>query len=135
MKKGDFKTHTKIKKGDFVLTGVALLAAGFLFAWQSFGKSRSGGLVEIMLDGEVTGVYSIHEDREVTITGRQGYNVLQIQDGVAKMIHADCPDQYCVKHEYIKDASETIVCLPHKLVVQVVAGTKDEEGGTDVIIP
>jgi len=36
------------------------------------------------------------------------------------VIEADCPDKICVKHTNIKNAGETIICLPHKLVIEIV---------------
>ena len=35
------------------------------------------------------------------------------------MKEADCPDKYCVKQGKIKNVGETIVCLPHKVVVEI----------------
>ena len=39
----------------------------------------------------------------------------------------DCPDKICVNHAAISKKGETIVCLPHKVVVEVV----DENGTQD----
>ena len=35
------------------------------------------------------------------------------------MIEADCPDRLCVKQKAICKNGETIVCLPHKVVVEI----------------
>ena len=43
------------------------------------------------------------------------------------MKEADCPDKYCVKQGKIKNVGETIVCLPHKVVVEIEKTSK----GTD----
>ena len=39
----------------------------------------------------------------------------------------NCPDKICVNHAAISKKGETIVCLPHKVVVEVV----DENGTQD----
>ena len=49
------------------------------------------------------------------------------KDGKASMAKADCPDKICVNHAAISKKGETIVCLPHKVVVEVV----DENGIQD----
>ena len=38
------------------------------------------------------------------------------------MLEADCPDQYCVEHAAIDKVNETIVCLPHKVVLEITEG-------------
>ena len=42
----------------------------------------------IKVNGEIEGTYSLSEDREIKIN--DGSNVLQIKNGKAKMIEADC---------------------------------------------
>ena len=43
------------------------------------------------------------------------------------MKEADCPDQICRKHKAIDKSGETIVCLPHKVVIEVEADTREQE--------
>ena len=47
------------------------------------------------------------------------YNRVRIEDGKAYMEEADCPDGYCEEQGKINNRSQTIVCLPHKLVVEI----------------
>ena len=47
------------------------------------------------------------------------YNRIRIQDGAAYMEEANCPDGYCEEQGKINGRTQTIVCLPHKLVVEV----------------
>lgn len=51
--------------------------------------------------------------------GESFRNLLVIKDGKASMKEADCPDKICVAHKPICKKGETIVCLPHKVVVEV----------------
>jgi hypothetical protein len=37
---------------------------------------------------------------------------------------ADCPDKLCVSHREIFREGESIVCLPHRVVVTVTKGGK-----------
>ena len=59
-----------------------------------------------------------------------GCNVIVIRDNVCKVTEADCPDGICVRHGGISHKGEAIICLPHRLVVEI-AG--DAEGGADAI--
>jgi hypothetical protein len=49
---------------------------------------------------------------------------LVIKDGKAFIQNADCPDKICAEHKPISKTGETIVCLPHKLVIEI---TENEE--------
>ena len=53
------------------------------------------------------------------------YNKID-KEGKAYMSGADCPDKLCVKQKAISKKGESIVCLPHKLVVQVTDGSAAE---------
>lgn len=48
------------------------------------------------------------------------YNLLCISDGKIRMESADCKDQICVHHKPISGIHESIICLPHKLVIEIV---------------
>ena len=41
------------------------------------------------------------------------------KDGSVTVQDADCPDKICEKHRAINRTGETIICLPHKLVVEI----------------
>lgn len=54
------------------------------------------------------------------------FNLLAVSDACVRMEAADCRDQICVHHIPIAGGGESIICLPHKLVVEIV-GEKDVE--------
>lgn len=54
------------------------------------------------------------------------YNVIQYQDGEVQMIESSCPDQICVHHSAVSATGENIICLPHKIVIEVI-GDKEHE--------
>lgn len=82
-------------------------------------KKNDGKTVRIQIDGEEYSVYSLFEDKEIIIEEKRGKNIVKIEAGKVSMIYADCPDQYCVHHAPIHDSYEPIVCLPHRLVVEI----------------
>ena len=53
-------------------------------------------------------------------------NLLVIKDGKADVTEADCPDKLCVHQKAISKTNETIVCLPNKVVVQVIGAGESE---------
>ena len=47
------------------------------------------------------------------------YNLFSVRDGKVTMEAADCRDQICVNHKPIMSERESIICLPHKLVIEI----------------
>ena len=54
--------------------------------------------------------------------------------GTYSLDKTDCPDKICVNHAAISKKGETIVCLPHKVVVEVVDGNGIQDGNQIDII-
>ncbi|MBR5047789.1 MAG: NusG domain II-containing protein, partial [Eubacterium sp.] len=84
-------------------------------------------------DDKVHGTYPLEEDQTISIRGEDFVSILVIRDGMADMTEADCPDQICVRHSSIHFRGETIICLPHKVVVEVVSEGEGSTGGIDSI--
>lgn len=110
-----------------VLAGasVLLLLAMLLFR-------QSGSRVVIYRDGQRAESFLLSEDRTFEIVSTNGTNLLTVKDGEAYLTNADCPDRLCVNMGKIRYDGQTIVCLPHKVVVAVEGGEKEslpESGG------
>ena len=133
---------TRFRRNDLILAGAILLISVILWCCVSiFGKT--GRVITIRVDGQLYGTYQLDEDKKIVIephstkrrdtkTGRKNplwRNVLKIQSGQASMIEADCPDLICVHHRPISRQGESIVCLPHKVVVEV-TGEKSAQSTT-----
>ena len=69
---------------------------------------------------------TLEEAREQICYGLAHCHILKISDGKAKMLTADCPDQLCVHQQAISKESQTIVCLPNKVVAEVTGNTKKD---------
>lgn len=116
-----------MRKNDILLAGAILIIAVFgLLFYMRLGK-QAAATITVTVNGEVYGTYSLEHDQKISI-GKT--NQLLIKDGKADMIEADCPDQICVKHKTISKNKESIVCLPNKVIVEVVGG---EEAGLDAV--
>ena len=119
-------------KKDLIL--LIVIAAAVLAVWCLYHirVQTAGGQVEITVDGETYGIYSLDEDQEISIEiDGEVRNTLVIRDHEADMTDADCPDQLCVDMKAISAEGETIVCLPHKVVAEVISS--DEESEFDTI--
>ena len=108
-----------MKKNDFLLLLAIMIFKGVVWMLYAIYGVQGSGIVKVTVNGKVFGTYSLYEEREVNIYGG---NVLRIHDGMADMIDADCPDRICVDHSCISKSQETIVCLPNKVIVEIVGG-------------
>lgn len=107
-----------MKKSDVRLIFILFAAAivGFLVIYFLF--SKNGNEIRITVDGELYGIYSLDEDQTIPINDT---NILTIDGGEAYMSEANCPDGICVKHDPIHKIGESIVCLPNKVIVEVIS--------------
>lgn len=114
------KTNRHLR-GDLLLVAVlavlVLLGALYLFVLRG-----GGNVVTVTVDGKVHGEYSLLQDRvEEIYTDDGGHNRLVISGGKAFVETATCPDKICVGHRPIFRDGESIICLPNRVVITVVA--------------
>ena len=145
--------HT-IKRADIVLIIICLLAAALLEVFFVVHRT-AGGEVRILYDGGELKEISLYSTRTDSgsrigswyylVTYRNdmvevedfesrpelpegiSYNLISVTDGTVVMEAADCKDQICVHHKPITSRGESIICLPHRLVIEVV-GDDDTAG-------
>ncbi len=116
-----------LKKGDsIVLLAVAAVALLLLLCGRFLYPSVINGAAEITVDGELYGSYPLKDGVELIIETPGGNNTVMIENGVICVKNADCPDHLCVKQGGINRRGETIVCLPHKLVITVKDAASDD---------
>lgn len=116
-----------MKKGDILLVCAVLILAAAGLIYMNLGGKKSGGTLTVTVAGEIYDTYDLAENQEISLDMDGGHNQFQIKDGVVSMMEADCPDQYCVKHAPIYKVNETIVCLPHKVVLEITEGEEAKE--------
>ncbi len=111
-----------------VILIVAAVACGFAIS-QALGQKPDagnvvvhdgeGGVTEFTLDGS--------QDGEHLITTSLGYNAVVIENGAVHVRDADCENHDCVKQGSIGKTGEQIVCLPHKLWIEVADTTSESD--------
>lgn len=110
-----------MKKTDLLLVVLALVAAAGIWLFYSAGAEK-GLTAVVTVDGEERAELSLNETDSVTIETEWGYNIVHTENGQVFVTEADCRDQICVNHKKIEKTGETIVCLPHKMVVEIIGG-------------
>ena len=124
-----------MKKNDVILVGGILVIALVLFLVMHLTRNEAGNQIQITVDGAVYGTYSLEKDQVIEVKEKDFYNRIRIQDGAAYMEEANCPDGYCEEQGKISGRTQTIVCLPHKLVVEVLDADGLENDSTSEDVP
>ena len=108
-------------RNDGIFIGILAGVCVIVFIVFSVLYQSHGSTIVITRDGALYGKYNLSQDQTIAIenTDHQVTNTLQIRDGEAKMIGADCPDKLCMHQKAISVSKENIVCLPNRIVVTV----------------
>jgi hypothetical protein len=125
------KRNGIVKKHD-----VHIILGGFLFAviaWllvSSPINRDANGQVVIYRDGYMETVVPLDKDDTITVTDEKGnINIIEIKEGKVKMLKANCPDQICVLTHPVNKDGQSIVCLPNRIVVEIISSLKEDIDG------
>ena len=121
-----------MKKADWILIAVVLFLAAAIFIMLICGKKDEGNLyAEITLDGRTFATLPLTEEVTLPVFYGGGTNLIVIENGTVCVREADCPTGVCVKTGAISAAGESIVCIPHRLVITLRSANGEDY---DVII-
>lgn len=129
MKLKEFIRDAHLKPWDGVIILVLILSS-FLPIFI-FGQTQTADKEAVLrVDGteikrfdlvEVQKTYTfLYEDEDGDT------NLLEIEGDRIRIKEADCGDQICVRRGWASKNGETIVCLPHKLVIEIQAADGSE---------
>ena len=107
-----------MKKGDRWVLLVVLLAAAVLAIVFAVQK-KAGAEAVVYVSGVETARFPLSTPIQWRLETAWGYNEIQIEDGGVSVIDADCRDGICVNHAPISSQGESIVCLPHEMVIEI----------------
>ena len=120
------------KKWDIIVI-ILLICLSFipeLIFGVMMGKNYNGTYAEVTLDGKPYKKILLSEHRgeeQIDIKTEYGYNIIEINDASIRIIDADCRDKICIKSGFISKPSEILVCLPHKLMVEIKSNDDDKK--------
>ena len=94
-------------------------------------KLGEAGIQTLYRNADILHCEPIEKVADDVITNPEtgGTNRLHISGGKVWVTDASCPDKICVRHGPTDQTADPIVCLPHTLVVQVLAPA----GGTEAL--
>ena len=120
----------KAKHWSFLLSGIFFISLFLLFLPRL--STFRNPVAEIYKDGVLIRTIALnHITDTLTIPFKDETqeNILEVSEDWIQMTSANCPDQLCVHQGKIRTGGTPIVCLPHRLVIQI----KDGHSTTDAI--
>lgn len=116
--KSSNKLLSFFNKADIILLAVFLLmGAGSVLAVNL--QPASGSTVVISVNGEEYGRYPLNVDREIDVDTVYGHNTVTISDSTVCVADSDCPNLDCERFGRISRPAQTIICLPHRMLVRI----------------
>ena len=114
---------------------IILLLTVLSFTSHDFGLQQNTATAEkeavLRVDGTEIKTFPLmagEESNTYTYKDEHGdYNLIEIDGDRVRIKEADCDDQICVRRGWATKNGETIVCLPHKLVIEV----RSTDGGDE----
>ena len=131
-----------IKPGDVIIVTLLVIFSFVplaIFTYQNASANGDNLHVVVSADGEVVHEMELKNDhtREVyEYVDDHGHENTVVREGqTVYMADANCTDFLCVQQGEITEVGETIVCLPNRVLVEIVSGEDEpvEDDGVDIV--
>ena len=125
------KAYRRMKLNVVAVLVIAAVALAVAAAANALGSAVDARTAVIQDANGNTFTMPLSQDDVLTVASSAGTNVIEVQAGKVRVSEADCPNQDCVEQGWISKAGQQIVCLPHKLVVNIT--DEDAASAYDVV--
>lgn len=122
----------KLKIGDYVIILALLVLSFFPLKYLSNKQAPT--------DAKKTQLYAVIRVNNQTVKkislahntvwrfNKDGEeNTVEVKNQRIRVVYANCKDQLCVKQGWKDSAGQTIVCLPHKFLIEIKNGDKSKD--------
>ena len=125
-----------MKKKDIIMIAAMLLAALALYLISQISLGAEASTIVVTLDGKEVLRRPLAVESTYDIAQEDGsLNVIAVENGAVYMKEANCRDGLCIRQGKMKNGAKTIVCLPHKVVVQLTGDAPvSDNSDLDIII-
>lgn len=106
-------------KKDIIIVSVLLVVALGGYLCFNMNNNKNARYVQIYRGDILMKTYLLSRDGQYELKTGNDFNQLVIENGSVFIKEANCPDKLCVKQGTISKSGESIICLPHKIVVKI----------------
>lgn len=91
--------------------------------------------ISIQVDGKEVHRMPLDESAEgktYAIKTDYGENIIKVENRTVFVEHADCPDKFCMHQGKINKLGQSLICLPHRVMIELVSDSDVPEVDTIV---
>lgn len=130
LKLKDFAKNSLLRPWDGIIVVILILLSFAPVLVFSLNRASSPTQEAVLsVDGKEIKTFDLSDNSQAytyRYEDKDGdYNLIEVKGNRIRIKEADCGDQICVRRGWIDQSGETIVCLPHKLLIEV----KSSDGG------
>lgn len=110
----------RLKPGDFLIVVILLIISFTPFFMVHNSKKEGNQVIAIVkVNNRQVKKLSLDHDQKWQYQKGGKINIVQVKNHKIRAIDANCKDQVCVKEGWKSKSGDTIVCLPHKFLVEL----------------
>ncbi|WP_314067742.1 NusG domain II-containing protein [uncultured Vagococcus sp.] len=135
----EIKTQFKLFDGIIIAALIILSFAPYAvlaITQKDLSISTKQTTAIVSIDGKEIDRFTLSEDTEHQLVtyhpSKKQYNIVEIEGTRIRVKEDNSPDQIAVKTGWISKPGQTSICLPHRLVVEIVGVSDDPDD--DMII-
>ena len=118
-----------MKKRTSVIFGLlfAVIVIGGLLSYFLLDRGE-GTVAVISVDGEVLeriDLSKVRKPYDIDISTEYGHNTVHVEKDAISVSEADCPDKVCIYQGRLTGSGIPIICMPHRLVIEIEGGDID----------
>jgi len=105
----------------------AVIVIGGLLLYRGLGQG-AGTVAVISVNGEElerVDLSKVRKEYDMEVSTEYGSNTVHIEPGAISVTQADCPDHVCVFQGKLTGSGIPIICMPHRLVIEILGGDID----------
>lgn len=128
------KTLKKLDSIIILFLIVLSFVPQFIFS-KTLAENYKSTYANIKVSGEFYDnipLSSFKGEQTIVIKTKHGNNTILVKDGTIKVIDADCNDSLCIKQGTASKVGESIICLPHELIIEIKGDESDSS--SDMIL-
>lgn len=134
----ELKEQWRFMDGVVIICLIMLSFAPLVvFSMNQKNQTTTGTIAVIKIDGKEVDRFELNENtkhyEKTYYPGKDKYNIIEMEGTRIRVREDNSPDQIAVRTSWISKVGQTSICLPHKLVIEIISANPSEND-EDMII-
>lgn len=125
---------TRWDKYLIVLLIIVSVLGMFVVGKEAGNNNRK--YVVVTVDGNIykkISVFPNMKGQTFDIETKYGYNRIEIKDEKVRVSESNCHNKLCISQGWISKPGEVVICLPHRLSVEIIIDNRNQDEDIDNI--